>query len=75
MISRPRVANFGHVLDFFFSGRYVADTSRQADLFGPVPTIEDALRRYLREAGLSVVDLSRSGGTGPATKEAQTPQG
>ena len=58
------------MIDFFFSGRYVADTSRQAELFGPVPTIEDALRRYLRDAGLPVVDQSRPG-TGPATKEAQ----
>ena len=72
---RPMVADFGHMIDFFFSGRYIADTSRQAELFGPVPTIEDALRRYLREAGLPVVDQSRRGGTGPATKKVQTPQG
>jgi hypothetical protein len=31
-------------------GTYVANTSVQAELFGPVPRIEDSLRRVLEEA-------------------------
>ncbi len=37
---------------FFQTGKYVADTRRQAELFGPVPKIEDAARLMLAELGL-----------------------
>ena len=37
---------------FFQTGKYVADTRRQAELFGPVPKVEDAARRMLQDLGL-----------------------
>jgi hypothetical protein len=37
---------------YFATGRYVANTAVQAELFGPVPTVEDAARRMLGELGL-----------------------
>ncbi len=37
---------------FFQTGKYVADTRRQAELFGPVPKVEDAARRMLAGLGL-----------------------
>jgi uncharacterized protein YbjT (DUF2867 family) len=37
---------------FFQTGKYVADTRRQAELFGPVPKIEDSVRSLLVEIGL-----------------------
>lgn len=37
---------------FFMTGKYVADTRRQAELFGPVPKIEDAARQMLAKLGL-----------------------
>lgn len=36
---------------FFQTGRYVADTRAQAELFGPVPRVEDAARRMLVDLG------------------------
>jgi hypothetical protein len=33
------------MLKYFMTGKYIADTTVQAELFGPVPTIEDSLRR------------------------------
>jgi uncharacterized protein YbjT (DUF2867 family) len=40
------------MLRFFQTGKYVADTRRQAELFGPVPKIEDAARQMLVGLGL-----------------------
>ena len=37
---------------FFQTGKYVADTRRQAELFGPVPKVEDAARQMLSGLGL-----------------------
>ncbi len=37
---------------FFQTGKYVADTRRQAELFGPVPKVEDAARQMLAGLGL-----------------------
>ena len=37
---------------YFQTGKYVADTRRQAELFGPVPKVEDAARLMLTELGL-----------------------
>jgi len=37
---------------FFQTGKYVADTRRQAELFGPVPKVEDAAREMLTGLGL-----------------------
>lgn len=48
----PQLTDFRNMFDFFFSGAYIADTTRQTELFGPPPTIEAGLRRYLNHAGL-----------------------
>ena len=37
---------------FFLTGKYVADTRQQAELFGPVPRVEDAAREMLVGLGL-----------------------
>ena len=37
---------------FFQTGKYVADTRRQAEFFGPVPRVEDAARAMLSGLGL-----------------------
>ena len=37
---------------FFQTGKYVADTRRQAEMFGPVPTVEGQAREMLTEFGL-----------------------
>jgi len=37
---------------YFQTGKYVADTRRQAELFGPVPKVEDAARQMLTGLGL-----------------------
>lgn len=42
------------MVEWFATGRYVADTHRQGEVFGPVPTAEDAVRRRLAAAGLRV---------------------
>ncbi|WP_238009514.1 SDR family oxidoreductase [Dactylosporangium sp. AC04546] len=41
----PMVKDMVAMFRWFDSGRYVADTRRQAQLFGPVPTAEDAVAR------------------------------
>jgi uncharacterized protein YbjT (DUF2867 family) len=42
----PQVDDFRAMFRFFATGRYVADTTRQAELFGPVPTAEAAVDRW-----------------------------
>lgn len=39
---------------YFGTGKYVADTTVQAELFPPVPTVKDTATRLLREAGIGV---------------------
>ncbi|MFC4014228.1 NmrA family NAD(P)-binding protein [Nonomuraea purpurea] len=49
----PMVKDMAAMSGWFDSGRYVADTRRQAQLFGPVPTAEDAITQlttHLRNA-------------------------
>jgi uncharacterized protein YbjT (DUF2867 family) len=41
----PIVKDMAAMFSWFDTGNYVADTTRQAELFGPVPTAEDATRR------------------------------
>ncbi|KHL01393.1 SDR family oxidoreductase [Sinomonas humi] len=41
------------MFDWFETGRYVADTSRQEEVFG-VPTAEDAVRRFIMSLGHQV---------------------
>ena len=48
----PRMRDMAAMFGFFATGKYVANTLRQAELFGPVPRVEDAARKLVREAGL-----------------------
>ncbi|MFF3380664.1 SDR family oxidoreductase [Streptomyces sp. NPDC002680] len=45
----PVVKDMAAMFGWFDTGRYVADTRRQEQLFGPVPTAEDAIARYTDE--------------------------
>lgn len=40
------------MLAYFSTGQSVADTTLQSQVFGAPPTIEDSLRRYLKQNGL-----------------------
>ena len=42
------------MLDWFETGRYVADTTRQGEVFGPVPTAEDAIAGLATRLGHAV---------------------
>jgi uncharacterized protein YbjT (DUF2867 family) len=42
----PMVADLAAMLAWFETGRYVADTTKQAEVFGQVPTAEDAVARF-----------------------------
>jgi uncharacterized protein YbjT (DUF2867 family) len=47
----PMVKDLGSMVRWFQTGRYVADPSRQGEVFGPVPTAEDAVARFVRSLG------------------------
>ena len=47
----PVVKDMAAMFGWFDTGRYVADPRRQEQLFGPVPTAENALARYTDELG------------------------
>jgi uncharacterized protein YbjT (DUF2867 family) len=47
----PLVKDMAAMFSWFDTGRYVADTRRQEQLFGPVPTADDVLGRYTDELG------------------------
>lgn len=44
-------AERGSMAAWFDSGRYVANTTRQTELFGPAPTPEDAIARFAAGLG------------------------
>ena len=44
--------DFSAMVDHFNSGHYVANSHRQTEVFGPAPTAEDAIRRWLAAIGL-----------------------
>jgi uncharacterized protein YbjT (DUF2867 family) len=47
----PMVKDMDAMLHWFQTGSYVADTTRQAEVFGPVPTAEDAIARLITKLG------------------------
>jgi uncharacterized protein YbjT (DUF2867 family) len=47
----PLAQDMGAMAAWFQSGRYVADTTRQREVFGPVPTAEDAIARLVVSLG------------------------
>jgi uncharacterized protein YbjT (DUF2867 family) len=49
----PMVKDLTAMTRWFQTGQYVADPSRQRDVFGQVPTAEDAIARFVRSLGLA----------------------
>ena len=52
--SDARTNDMTAMMQWFESGRYVANTARQREVFGQVPTAEDAIARFLRSLGHTV---------------------
>jgi uncharacterized protein YbjT (DUF2867 family) len=50
----PMVKDMAAMLRWFQTGRYVADPTRQGEVFGEVPTAEDAIASLLRSLGHTV---------------------
>ena len=50
----PAVKDMGAMASWFQTGRYVADTTRQREVFGQVPTAEDAIARLITSLGHTV---------------------
>lgn len=48
----PGIRGMVEMIEFFQTGKYVADTRAQGELFGPIPRVEDAARRMLADLGL-----------------------
>ena len=53
------------MVDWFATGKYVANTHRQAELFGAVPTAEEAIARFAerRRYGVDSQRPRESGGS------------
>jgi uncharacterized protein YbjT (DUF2867 family) len=47
----PMVKDMTEMMRWFQTGRYVADPTRQREVFGEVPTAEDAIARYVGSLG------------------------
>ncbi len=45
-----RARDMRAMTEYFATGKYVADTRQQAELFPPVPTMEEAVRRVIAES-------------------------
>ncbi|MET1089051.1 MAG: SDR family oxidoreductase [Arthrobacter sp.] len=50
----PMAKDLAAMMGWFQTGKYVADTTRQAEVFGPPPTAEDAVRRMVASLGHAV---------------------
>lgn len=50
----PMARDLAAMIAWFQTGRYVADTTRQREVFGPPPTAEDAVRRLITSLGHAV---------------------
>ena len=50
----PMIKDMTAMMGWFQTGRYVADTTRQREVFGQVPTVEDAIGRLIRSLGHTV---------------------
>jgi uncharacterized protein YbjT (DUF2867 family) len=55
----PIAKDMAAMAGWFQSGRYVADTSRQREVFGAVPTAEDAIARFVASLGHPVRHSAR----------------
>jgi uncharacterized protein YbjT (DUF2867 family) len=47
----PLLKDMAAMVDWFDRGKYVADTTKQAKVFGPPPTAEDAIARFAESLG------------------------
>ena len=47
----PMVKDMSAMMRWFQTGQYVADPTRQGEVFGQVPTAEDAIARFVRSLG------------------------
>jgi uncharacterized protein YbjT (DUF2867 family) len=47
----PMVKDMASMMQWFQTGRYVADPARQREVFGPVPTAEDAIAKLIGSLG------------------------
>ena len=52
----PMVNDMGAMMRWFQTGRYVADPTRQREVFGEVPTAEEAIARLLQKLGHTIHD-------------------
>jgi uncharacterized protein YbjT (DUF2867 family) len=50
----PMAKDLAAMISWFQTGRYVADTTRQSEVFGAPPTAEDAVRRLITGLGHAV---------------------
>lgn len=50
----PMVKDMAAMMRWFQTGRYVADPTRQREVFGQVPTAEDAIARLIRSQGHTI---------------------
>ena len=50
----PMVKDLGQMLRWFRTGQYCADPTRQREVFGSVPTAEDAIGRLIRSLGHNI---------------------
>jgi uncharacterized protein YbjT (DUF2867 family) len=50
----PMVKDLGAMMRWFQTGQYVADPTRQREVFGEVPAAEDAISRLIRSLGHTV---------------------
>jgi uncharacterized protein YbjT (DUF2867 family) len=50
----PMAKDLSAMIDWFQTGRYVADTTRQREVFGTPPTAEDAVARLIESLGHTV---------------------
>jgi hypothetical protein len=48
------VNDMGAMMRWFQTGRYVADPTRQREVFGEVPTAEEAIARLLQKLGHTI---------------------
>ncbi len=54
----PMLKDMGAMVDWIGTGKYVADTTRQREVFGTVPTAEHAVERFITSLGHEIRDLA-----------------
>jgi hypothetical protein len=56
----PMIRDMGAMMRWFHTGRYVADPARQREVFGEVPTGEEAIANFVRRLGQSSQPVANS---------------